>query len=439
MELAVYVSNRNVATLESQGDFRSVVAYRPETAKEDFVSLTMPVRAESWTWPDTLPPVFQMNLPEGYLLQVLQEKFGPAIGADPIKLLSVVGRNMIGRVKVAPMGAELDEAPNPVDVRELLTGDHSEDRFLELVREHATSGISGIQPKFLDEQPGALEVFAKGSLRTRKHIVKGSSAKLPFLALNEHLCMKVAAKVAPAARTEVSSDGQLLVVDRFDVDERGQPRLGMEDFCALLGLRPANKYETTWERICKAVREHVPGAGQKEALRELATHMLLSYALRNADEHAKNIALAYTNSHDIHVAPIYDLFTTAVYEGYHLNPPALSIMGKRTWNPGKSLPTALTSVFGLEPREQKAIVERISDAAAEVAVEVRGWMKRIPQFSELGARMLFAWNEGIGALRNRRHYDIGTWDTRGALDNLPELRPLHAKKVVIGRSELPGI
>lgn len=438
MELSVYVLDRNVATLESQGDFKSVLTYRPETAKDDFVSLTMRVRAESWTWPDTLPPVFQMNLPEGYLLQVLQGRFGPAIGADPIKLLSIVGRNMIGRLRVALPGVPLDEAPKPVDVSQLMTGDHSEERFLDLVREHATSGISGIQPKFLDEEAAPAEVFAKGSLRTRKHIIKGSATKLPFLALNEHMCMKIAAKVTDTARTEVSPDGQLLVVHRFDVDQNGQPFQGMEDFCALLGLRPANKYETTWERVCKAVKQHVPGEDQKRALKELATHMLLAQALRNADQHAKNIALVYTSDRDVHVAPTYDLFTTAVYEGYQLNPPALSLMGKRTWTPGKSLRTALASVFGLAPREQLEIVERVSEASTEVAPEVRQWMRDLPAFQEIGTRLLNAWNEGLSTLRNSRHYNLGHWDARGTLDGLSELPPLGEKKVLIGKSPVPG-
>jgi len=44
----------------------------------------------------------------------------------------------------------------------------------------------------------------------------------------------------------------------------------MEDFCALLGLRPAAKYDTTWERIAKAVRDHVPGPRQRETFRQLA-------------------------------------------------------------------------------------------------------------------------------------------------------------------------
>jgi serine/threonine-protein kinase HipA len=80
-------------------------------------------------------------------------------------------------------------------------------------------------------------------------------------------------------------------VHRFDVGPDGQPHWGMEDFCALLGLRPAAKYDTTWERVAKAVRDHVPGERRLETFRQLATLLFLTYALRNADCHAKNVAL----------------------------------------------------------------------------------------------------------------------------------------------------
>ncbi len=218
----------------------------------------MPVRTESYVWDDQLPPVLQMNLPEGYLLQVLQEQFGPQIGASPIALLSVIGRNMVGRIQVAGAGAVLNEPPKPIEVAELLQGDNSEKAFAELARQHATSGVSGVQPKFLgieeerksDARDSGKQfgLHQKATLLTRRHIIKGSSEKLPFAALNESLCMQVVAKVLPSARMEVSRDGNALVVYRFDVDEDGQPLWGMEDFCALLGLRPAAKYETTWER-----------------------------------------------------------------------------------------------------------------------------------------------------------------------------------------------
>ena len=122
MKLAVYVLGREVATLEQAGDFKSVLSYKAATAADDFVSLTMPVRTESYVWDDQLPPVLQMNLPEGYLLQVLQEQFGPHIGASPIALLSVIGRNMVGRLQVAAPGAALEQPAQPFEVAALLSG-----------------------------------------------------------------------------------------------------------------------------------------------------------------------------------------------------------------------------------------------------------------------------------------------------------------------------
>ena len=148
MQLSVYVQGREVATLAPSGDFKSVLTYHPQVATDDFLSLTMPVRNESYVWDDQLPPVLQMNLPEGYLLQVLQEQFGPHIGASPVALLSVVGRHMVGRFQVAAPDAELSVPAQAIEVASLLKGDNSEAAFAELVRAHATSGVSGVVPKF---------------------------------------------------------------------------------------------------------------------------------------------------------------------------------------------------------------------------------------------------------------------------------------------------
>src|SRR5205807_9338074 len=91
---------------------------------------------------------------------------------------------------------------------------------------------SGVVPKFLDAQSERTElvVHNKGTLLTRRHIIKGSTGRLPYIALNEHLCMQVAARVLPTARTELSRDAKALVVHRFDVDDQGQLHWGMEDF-----------------------------------------------------------------------------------------------------------------------------------------------------------------------------------------------------------------
>ena len=412
MQLAVYVLGREVAALEQAGDFKSVLSYRADVAAEDFVSLTMPVRTESYVWDDQLPPVLQMNLPEGYLLQVLQEQFGPQIGASPMALLSVIGRNMVGRLQVAAKGADLAQPAKPFEVAALLKGDNSEAAFAALVREHATSGVSGVVPKFLDAQArdgSPLAPHQKASLVTRRHIIKGASAQLPFVALNEHLCMQVARRVMPTAKTEVSDDGQALVVHRFDVDEQGQACWGMEDFCSLLGLRPAAKYDTTWERIARAVRDHVPGTQRLETYRRLATTLLLTYALRNADCHAKNLALRYTSRSDVHLSPAYDMLTTCVYAGFQHNPPAIEFMGKKTWLPGKNLQKFMAATFGIQPKEQQQMVQAISDAVAEVGPLVRQAMAQHPGFEDIGKRMLLAWADGVRGLRDQRVYAMPDW------------------------------
>ena len=492
MQLSVYVLGREVATLEQSGDFKSVLTYHPHVAADDLVSLTMPVRLESYVWDDQLPPVLQMNLPEGYLLQVLQEQFGPHIGASPIALLSVIGRNMVGRLQVAAPGAQLNEPAQPIEVAELLKGDNSEAAFAALVRQHATSGVSGVVPKFLDAQtaaaslpksvraepveasplpaqpspttvqtelvkthrhPGtvqaelveALHTFRaplaphpKASLTTRRHIIKGSSAQLPFVALNEHLCMQVVRRVMPAATTEVSDDGQALVVHRFDVDEHGQPLWGMEDFCSLLGLRPAAKYDTTWERIAKAVRDHVPGAQRLATFRQLATTLLLTYALRNADCHAKNLALLYTSRANAHLSPAYDMLTTSVYAGFQHNPPSIDFMGKRTWAPGKNLQKFIAATFGIQPREQQNMVQAISDAVADVAPQVRQAMAQHPGFEDVGKRMLMAWAEGVQGLRDARVYAVGDWNAGEAVGGFSTPPKLVSPQEKIGRSPLLG-
>lgn len=444
MKLSVYVMGRDVAVLEHSGDFKSVLSYHANTAPDNFVSLTMPVRTESYVWDDQLPPVLQMNLPEGYLLQVLQEQFGPHIGASPIALLSVIGRNMVGRIQVAATGAELNQSAQPFEVAALLKGDNSEEAFAELVRLHATSGVSGVVPKFLDEaeeaqQSGSpLAAHKKASLITRRHIIKGSSKQLPFVALNEHLCMQVASRVLSTAKTAVSDDGQALVVHRFDVDAHGQPHWGMEDFCSLLGLRPAAKYDTTWERIAKAVRDHVPAERRLETFRQLATTLLLTYALRNADCHAKNLALLYTSRADVHLSPTYDMLTTSVYAGFQHNPPGIEFMGKKTWTPGKNLQKFIAANFGLQPKEQAQIVEAISDAVADVGAQVREAMVRHGSFTDVGKRMLMAWAEGVQGLRDKRIYAVGDWRSGHAFEGFspPAKQKMEINK--IGRSPLLG-
>jgi len=404
VKLHVFVHNQAVATLESPDGFKHVMTYHESVADTQFTSLLMPVRTESYVYPE-LHPMFRMNLPEGFLLSILQEELGPHVGASPLNLLAVVGRNAIGRVKVAPANADPSQAPVAFEVSEILRGDNSEEAFVRLVRRHAVSGVSGVVPKFLSN---ALGEHKKGTLTTERLIIKGTTSRFPGLALNEHLCMEVARRASlPTAKTDVSDDGQALIVERFDYDTSTQTRLGMEDLCSLLALRPEQKYETTWERIVNRIKDVVTSPEhQTKILSDLADQILLTYTLKNADCHSKNVSLLYRSKTDIWLAPVYDMLTTAVYDDYAKNPPGLSLGGRSTWKPGKSLEIFLQTRCNVRPAQLKQRIERICEAVVSVTPEVIGTTKSHPHFYETGKRMLHAWNEGMNNVRLKKSWSL---------------------------------
>ena len=438
MKLHVFVHHKPVATLDSSDGFRHVMAYHPDAQADQFVSLLMPVRTESYAYPD-LHPVFRMNLPEGFLLSILQEQLGPQVGASPLNLLSVVGRNAIGRVKVAAPGADPTQPPVPFELAGILRGDNSEEAFVDLVRRYAVSGVSGVVPKFLS--PNTLADYGKGTLATDRYIIKGTTARLPGVALNEHLCMEVSRQAGiPTAHTEVSDDGQALVVHRFDLEDDGATRKGMEDLCSLLLLRPEEKYQSTWERVTGRIKDVVPVAAQQNAaLSQLADLLLLTYALRNADCHTKNIALLYTARDNITLAPVYDMLTTTVYDDYAKNPPSMPVDGRSSWMPGKALERFVQTRCGVMPAQTKERVERICEAIVRVTPQVVEAAGRYPAFHEPGTRMLHAWTAGMNSLRLQKTWSLPSLEGAIEAARFSDVKPGTPTPVEkVGRSPLLG-
>lgn len=179
-------------------------------------------------------------------------------------------------------------------------------------------------PKFIAPEAnkaGDLPI-GKPTLRTSRHIIKGSDDATPYLGFNEFYTMQVLERlqVVPVARTRMSDDGRVLVVDRFDVDAHGLPHYGLEDACGLLGLPPHEKYATTTEKVLNATRAYLLPGYSRAQLRHLGWQLLTNYVVRNADCHAKNIALFYTSLHDVAFTPAYDLVTTQAYPRFASNP-----------------------------------------------------------------------------------------------------------------------
>lgn len=441
MKLDVHVKNRRVASLQRERD-EYVLRYLPDVQESDFVSLAMPVREEPWRWPRDLHPFFRQNLPEGYLLTVIREEFGRYLDGTDLSLLAVVGGAGVGRVTVTPEGVAPDIEFEPLQLEELLTAENTTERFAGLVRQYARAAISGAVPKFLSpgvSLDGDVETPAlgKSSLRTSRHIVKGSDERTAFLGFNEHYSMRVLARlqVVPVASTRMSADGRVLIVDRFDVDDRGVVLAGVEDACSLLGLAPHEKYAPSLERVEAATRAYLPGATSRSQLQQLGWQILVNYVVRNADYHSKNIALFYTERANVAYTPAYDIVTTQAYPRYADNPPALSVGGRKAWAPGKSVETFFKGRLGIPPREYREMVERLCQSAVETGQEVIAAAQETPAWRTTAKQMLHAWNEGMASLRSPRSdeaYKLLTPHIHAAGFSDPE-PPGSAR--VIGRSE----
>ena len=109
--------------------------------------------------------------------------------------------------------------------------------------------------------------------------------------------------------------------------------------------------------------------------------------------------------------PAYDMLTTSAYASFANNPPAIGFLGKKTWTPGKHLQRFIAATFGIQPKEQLQLVQAISDAVADVRPLVQQAMVEHPGFAGVGQRMLAAWGEGVGGLRDQRVYGVGTTTT----------------------------
>ena len=75
----------------------SIFSYNGAVAQEQAVSLTMPVRLESYTWEYGIHPLFEMHIPEGYLRDELVRRFSKSVrGFDDFALLGIVGPHQLG-------------------------------------------------------------------------------------------------------------------------------------------------------------------------------------------------------------------------------------------------------------------------------------------------------------------------------------------------------
>ncbi len=402
--IEVWTDATEAGLFDRSGDRGSTFAYLPGAPPVRAVSVTMPVRPESWSVSFGLLPIFEMNLPEGALRERLRLAFAKATGTfDEFDLLSIVGRSQVGRIRYTGDKERLDEDVPFQSVDEILERGRGGDLFRYLLEKFAPfSGISGVQPKILvrDERVFA-EMEHTGqrlsqSCKGATHIVKfWEPNEYPQLAANEYFCLGAARRCGlgvPPYR--LAEDGMALVVDRFDLRIDGT-YCGFEDFCVLNGRRTDEKYRGSYETsVMKRFGQFANSTHVNEDMEKLFTLIALNCALRNGDAHLKNFGIVYDDVQgEARLAPVYDLVTTSVY--LPKDSMALTLNGTTKWASAKDLQRLGETRVGASPARVREILGRIDAAIAATSTELRAHMKEHAEFSDIGNRMLQQWEQGV--------------------------------------------
>jgi serine/threonine-protein kinase HipA len=384
--------------------------YQPGALPVRAVSVTMPVRLPSWEIQYGLPPIFEMNLPEGVLRERLRLAFAKATGTfDEFDLLGIVGRSQVGRIRYTGQKEQLQEDVPFQSVDEILEKRRGGDLFRYLIDKFASfSGISGVQPKILVRDETASVPLSKAkhrlsqSYRGATHIVKfWEQNEYPQLAANEYFCLKVAEQCGLDVPTyRLAEDGLALVVDRFDLRPDGTYR-GFEDFCVLNARRTDEKYRGSYETsIMKRFAEFANSSHVGEDLERLFTLIVINCALRNGDAHLKNFGIVYDDVQgEARLAPVYDLVTTSVY--LTKDSLALTLNGTTRWPSTKELQRLGETRMSGSPARVKGILERVADAMATTSTSLRTYIDDHQEFEEIGKRMLQQWEQGIAISLNQ--------------------------------------
>ncbi len=401
--------NRAAVGILSRDEPANRFVYRAEAQPGQAVSLLMPVVPEPYFAERSaaLHPVFDMNLPEGALREALGNMFAKALPVfDDLALVEVVGRSFIGRLRFGASSAELDEVPAQ-NLADLLSYRGTGELFRDLLERYARySGVSGVQPKLLIRDNGSLQIDPFSPLEKREritahgttHLLKTFEAgKYSALATNEFHCLQAArAAGLPVPAAQLSQDGQVLVVERFDLKPNGS-YLGFEDCCSLDGRVSRAKYEGSYEQLAVTLGRSLSGPqGVQAGLAQFFRSLVFSIVIRNGDAHRKNFGVLYDDATGpVSLAPTYDVVTTVAY--LPKDSLALMLEGSKRWPERKRLQRFGVQRCRLTAEAAGTIIAEVIEAVATAAAKLDPDFA--PNSKETVELMRTAWMDGVTSLR----------------------------------------
>jgi len=372
----------------------------PDPAQATVALLMPPTQKLTWQEGDLFAPMDQ-NLPEGDLFMRIRELF-PKQPMTPMHLLALAGRNGIGRLGYRLPGAPDVAAPRVMSKAELLSTRYTPEVFGELVAAYLSTGagIAGMQPKIM--------VPDRPTVAVPSLIVKAAGPSYPGLAANEFLCLCAARRAGiQVPEFSLSDDGQMLILDRFDIvthDDGRIERLGFEDIAALAGLRVRDvlsdrKYQGSYQRVAELLRQMQLHA---DNLHRFFEQVALCIMVRNGDAHLKNFGVLYRSETQAWLSPLFDVVTTSIYRytryqgGPELEDRTLALKLFAGRHGSKAYPTVEElhdfgrRVCGVSQPAQ--VLERIAQAMRQTLQDARQ-DARVP--ASLLQTMATAWETGL--------------------------------------------
>ncbi|KYJ85518.1 type II toxin-antitoxin system HipA family toxin [Sulfurovum riftiae] len=344
------------------------------------ISLTMPYRKKSYLSRYHLHPIFDMNMPEGYLFELFKNLLIKTYGEmDEFTLFSHISKNMEGYLTYRSERS----SSSPAEMIELDTILHDQDQgiFGRLVKQFLErSAISGVQPKVL------APLHDKATLSTKEYIIKSFSDEFPHLAENEFFCMKALSYAGiPVPRFWLSDNKKLFIMEKFTYAKEKDRFYGFEEFCVLFGYNKEKKYRGSYEQIAKAITKI--STQREEDLRTFFKMVIMTFLLKNGDGHLKNYGILYRDSfQERFLAPAYDVVNTCIY--LPKDKPALTLHGKKVWLNRQELLTFGTAYCLLSPKESEALFDLCIDAVTAMYHDMEKYLQETPSFETFGKAFL---------------------------------------------------
>ena len=405
--LAVYMNGYRVGTFTKTTSGAHQFQYHESWLAQSGcrpISLSMPLRNQAYRG-DEAYNFFDNLLPDNPEVRNRVVARYQAASTQPFDQLSCIGQDSVGALQLVTEG---DDVP---DVRRINYKALSDDELEQILTSYKSGiplGMVREQEEFRISIAGAQEKTALLYLDGRwclplyatptTHIIKlpigkieshSYSIDLSQSVENEYLCTLIAKEFGlPVPHCFMMQVGQVkaLAVERFDrryaADRSWIMRLPQEDFCQVLNVPSARKYESHGGPGITEIMTILLGSATPEQDRYLfMKSQVLFWLLAATDGHAKNFSVFIEPEGRFRLTPFYDILSVyPVFGGRGLHPRDAKLAMGLTATKGKKY--AIEQIFprhfyqtakavGFEKVQMEMILNEMASSLDEVISAVR--------------------------------------------------------------------